>query len=321
MLASALDHYARQQKITERALKSARRARWGTLARLTAVVSLFQMAAARDAAESVPLMLAEQGIDADVLGIVVPAALAGVASDGRPLDSLLDLTRAGGVTDYQFDRIVATQVQDAARQAAGAAVATRPQVPGYVRMLNPPSCSRCAILAGREYRWNAGFLRHPGCDCRHVPAAEDTFDSLTTNPRAYFDSLPPAADLAEQHPDMSVAERRKAGLYSQEDIFTRAGARAIRDGADPGRVVNARRGMRTAQVNLRGWIPKGRMVREEVFGRQLATTTEMRTRHGVRTGGRGRPYVRLMPESIYEIADDRADAVRLLKRYGYIRTP
>jgi hypothetical protein len=29
--------------------------------------------------------------------------------------------------------------------------------------------------------------------------------------------------------------------------------------------------------------------------------------------------VRLMPESIYEIAADRADALRLLKLYGYIR--
>lgn len=34
---------------------------------------------------------------------------------------------------------------------------------GYVRVLNPPSCGRCAILAGRFYRWSAGFQRHPMC--------------------------------------------------------------------------------------------------------------------------------------------------------------
>src|SRR5690606_23965723 len=33
----------------------------------------------------------------------------------------------------------------------------------YVRMLTPPSCSRCTVLAGRWYRKNAGFARHPGC--------------------------------------------------------------------------------------------------------------------------------------------------------------
>lgn len=59
-----------------------------------------------------------------------------------------------------LERIAQTAIADAARMAAGVDVASRRQV-GYVRMLNPPSCSRCAILAGRWYRWNAGFARHP----------------------------------------------------------------------------------------------------------------------------------------------------------------
>src|SRR5690348_18342012 len=37
-------------------------------------------------------------------------------------------------------------------------------------LLNPPSCQRCAILAGRWYRWSQGFLRHPRCDCVNLPA-------------------------------------------------------------------------------------------------------------------------------------------------------
>lgn len=67
------------------------------------------------------------------------------------------------------------------------------------------------------------------CDCRHIPCPEAVADDLTTDPRAYFDSL-------------SGPE--------QERIFTRSGAKAIRDGADMGRVVNARRGMSSSYKRL-----------------------------------------------------------------------
>ena len=311
MLASALDHYARQQRITAKALIAARRARWGTLARLTAIVTTFQIVAAKDAAQSSPLMLAEQGIDTDMAGAVVPSALAGVASDGRLLESLLDLTRLPDATEVMFDRIITTQIQDAARGAGSVAVAATPAVTGYVRMLNPPSCSRCAVLAGREYKWNTGFDRHPGCDCRHVPVDEDTADDLRTDPVAYFRSLPTAEQLREQYPDLTVAMRRDAGLFSQEDVFTKAGAQAIRDGGNIGQVVNARRGMSKAA--------SGRLERRNVFGQDIATTTEGMTRRGSARRSRGKAAVRLMPESIYDIADgDRAEALRLLKVHGYI---
>ena len=114
---------------------------------------------------------------------MIPQSLAGVASDGRPLVSLLRSpvtevkTLIGqGVGDpvnvavARLDRIVRTQGVDANRAAESAVVAARTKVGGYVRQLNPPSCSRCAILAGRWYRWNKGFQRHPHCDCVHVPA-------------------------------------------------------------------------------------------------------------------------------------------------------
>src|SRR5690606_25895161 len=116
--------------------------------------------------------------------------------------------------------------QDVARQSEAVAIAARPAVTGYVRMVNPPSCSRCAVLAGRFYRWNDGFQRHPRCDCRHVPTTEANAGDIVTAPRDYFDSL----DAAEQ-----------------DRIFTQAGAEAIRLGADPAQVVNARRGMAYAQ--------------------------------------------------------------------------
>jgi hypothetical protein len=152
------------------------------------------------------------------------------------------------------------------------AVAARPKVKGYVRMVSAGACSRCIVLAGKRYRWNAGFLRHPNCHCRHIPAAEDTADDLRTDPRKTFDA-------------MSEDEQEKA--------FTAAGAQAIREGADMGRVVNARRGMYTAG------------------GRRF--TTEATTRRGVNR------RVRLMPEQIYtEAKGNRDEAIRLLRLHGFI---
>lgn len=97
----------------------------------------------------------------------------------------------------------------------------------------------------------------------------------------------------------------------QDRVFGKAGAQAIRDGADIARVVNARRGMTTAAD------PSGRrrLVRDE---RGLFTTTEATTRRGRLPGQVA--GARLMPESIYEIAKgDRDEAIRLLRAHGYIR--
>ena len=218
MLNSALDHYRRQQRIATAGLVAARRAkRRGSRAVAEAVVA-FQVLAATDAIGAVPAMLEEQGIDPDPQGQVVPTVFAGTASDGRPLPSLFEQA----ANDFAFDLMVVTQLQDVARAAGGAATANSYGAQGYVRMLNPPSCSRCAILAGRFYRWNDGFLRHPKCDCRHIPSTEALSGDLRLDPNAYFESLAPA---------------------EQSRIFTNAGAKAIRDGADIGQVVNARRGM------------------------------------------------------------------------------
>ena len=312
-LRSSEDHYRDVQRLVALTVAGARRA-WSRLdvadldasfrtvvgPELLMLVSGAQLAAASLAEPYVDRALAEQNFGDDgKAGRLVPHAFAGVASDGRPLPSLLRspvteakiLAGGGSSTPVQsatgvLDRIVATQVQDAARGGESAVIAARTRVGGYVRQLNPPSCSRCAILAGKWFRWNTGFQRHPHCDCVHVPAAEDAAGELTTNPRTYFDSLTPA---------------------QQDRIFTRRGAQAIRDGADMGQVVNARRGMSRAQA-----LGDARVTREGTTRRGYATTVEGSTIS--RRGG-----VRLMPETIYEVAVDRADAVRLLRANGYIR--
>ncbi len=280
---------------------------------LVAAVTEAQRQAVADADDYVADVLDELGTPVAPDARIVTEPLVGIASDGRKLDSLMYgavITTKNGVGsgltvedawDLGMKALllrVQTQVADAARSAVGLGIAARPRV-GYVRMLNPPSCSRCVVLAGKFYGYNRGFRRHPGCDCRHIPTREDSGDDLRTDPRGYFDSL------SAEH---------------QDKAFTKAGAQAIRDGADISQVVNARRGMSTAQV----------------YGHELAVSTEGVTRRGIaydamRRAGyarrdtdvrRGRYFQakapRLMPEAIYEIAEDRADALRLLRLYGYL---
>jgi hypothetical protein len=92
----------------------------------------------------------------------------------------------------------------------------RPAAGGYVRMLNPPSCPRCAVLAGKWFGWNAGFKRHPECDCRHIPSRENLADDLRTDPQLAFKN-------------------------GQIRGLTQAETKALTEGADIGQVVNARR--------------------------------------------------------------------------------
>lgn len=348
----ALDHYRARLRLALAAATAARRlwaqvdagrlaASWRLLLpRLLVVLAGAQQAAAQAADGYVDEVLGEQGVDADAAGRVDPAALAGIASDGRALDSLLmspafgvliavgagasqSRALAGGLAS--LDMIVRTQVADAGRAADQVALVARPQATGYVRMMVGRTCSRCAILAGRRYRWNAGFNRHPRCDCIHIPAREDSADDLRTDPKAYFNSL-------------NAAE--------QDRIFTKAGAEAIRLGADPAQVVNARRGAAglspagariTAEEArlLREGRATGRLEPRRVFGQDLFVTTEGTTTRGVagrRLGAReegvktdGSRYrvaraPRLMPESILQVAaGNRDEAIRLLRRNGYLR--
>lgn len=251
--------------------------------RLLLVLVGAQTAAADQADRYLEAVLDAQGIDPAGVGSVVPSALAGVASDGRDLSDLLyqpAIRALSGIRDGAsveqalagggagLDMIVRTQVADAGRVADQVATVARRQATGYVRMLVGGGCSRCAILAGRHYGWNAGFDRHPRCDCVHVPAREDSADDARTDPKRYFAGL-------------SGAE--------QDRVFTKAGAEAIRSGADIAQVVNARRGM------------------YEAGGRRFTRTNAGR-----------RP--RLMPEQILaEARGDRAEAIRLLKLHRYLR--
>lgn len=125
----------------------------------------------------------------------------------------LALERAG----RKLSTYVHTDVADTARLAVTTGMAARPHVGGYYRRLRPPSCARCSILAGKFYKWNTGFKRHPRCDCVHVPAREAD-NSLRFNPRK------------------AIEAGEVTGLSKNE-------LTAIRLGANPSQVVNARQGM------------------------------------------------------------------------------
>lgn len=268
VLASAVEQYAAQQRLQAVGIAAARRAwRLGRVQMLVPTLTVLQRRAAADAERAVAAMVAEQNLSADPEGELVPSSLAGVASDGRPLDTLL----AQAEDQTSLEAMVLTQVADAARVGQGVALTARPRLDGYVRYVNPPSCSRCAVLAGRFYRWSSGFLRHPRCDCVNVPSTSAAAPGLVSDPMRAF--------REGKITDLSGAQ-----------------AEAIEAGADISRVVNAT--TRKGAVYTAG-------------GRTF--TREAATRRGV---GRA---VRLTPESIFQVAEDRADAIRLLGVHGYLR--
>lgn len=243
---AAVEHYRIQRSITTRTWQQVR-ALWATLSlgaldeswfdqrlgeRLFTVVSTGQLLAAGQADRYLTAVLEEQGISPTAVARVQPRAFAGVASDGRSLDSLLyepiittkvarrsvpDAALRRG--EAALARIVTTQVADASRASVSVGMTARPAVTGYVRMVEGDACSRCVVLAGRWYRYDAGFARHPQCSCDALPSREDVAGDFRTDPDRYFEQL---------------------SEVDQDRTFTKAGAEAIRDGADIARVVNSR---------------------------------------------------------------------------------
>lgn len=164
--------------------------------------------------------------------------------------------------------VLLTMLADTRRDVYGVDMVRRPTLTGYTRMLNAPSCSRCVVLAGKWFRWNQGFQRHPRCDCLHIPSNENVAGDFTTDPYAYFGSL-------------SKAE--------QDRVFTKSGARAIRDGGDIYRVEN---------VRLRG-------------------LSSSKSRQAIKYG----TPTRMTVDDIYRTAGTRANAIRMLEREGYVTGP
>ena len=314
---TAVKHYRAMLRL-QRSARAAAAVAWSSLSAaylseswdsvspaLVAAVSKLQLDAATRGAGYGGNTLADQGLYEAPEAWVDPSSLAGVSSRGASLGAALysaiphtkDLI-AGGMPERValargrevLQMSAAAQVADAGRTAAGLDTFARPKV-GYVRMLNPPSCSRCSVLAGRFYRNNEGFRRHPRCDCVHVPttrteAAES--EGLVHDPYAYFESLSESA---------------------QDKTFGKAQAQAIRDGADLFQVVNARRGMSYAGVSADG-TRRGQKV--------VSDFTREGTSKRALWGGANPKGKRLTPDAIYAQGLPREATLDLLAKHGYL---
>lgn len=301
-------HYKEMQRLQVLAVAAARRS-WSrvdprflseswtrALWDLTPVVSAVQVRAATAGASYGADSLAAQGVYVAPEAFVNPQTFGGYAADGRSLTGALyspitDVKTwiGGGYSAQQalsmgrssLDGLMRTTVADAGRQAASVDVTSRKGV-GYVRMLNPPSCSRCVVLAGKFFRWNTGFRRHPRCDCVHVMSTAGSTqgardEGLISDPYDYFKGL----SKSEQN-----------SLWGQNN------AQAIRDGADISQVTNASRG-------TSGLMTTEGATRRGAFGQ----SAEAQLTHGRR----------MTPDAIYRLnGTDRAAAMRDLERYGYI---
>lgn len=270
-----MDQYRRQQAIAgataSSVLKLWRRVgddfdnTWNTVrSPVLSVIAEGRTAAVGVAKPYTALVLSETRQSAPASGALVTSRFVRDAPDGRDMGSLVDqsmivaksavrdgatVTRALESAGSWLTGTVLTVLADTRRQVYHADIIQRPGVGGYARMLNAPSCSRCVILAGKWFAWNQGFLRHPKCDCIHIPASESLGTDFRTDPQEYFDSL---------------------SAKAQDKTFTKQGARAIRDGADIQRVTNVHmRGLATAKASKRYGTPS-RMTVDDIY-RQAGT--------------------------------------------------
>lgn len=213
---SAAKHYRWSLALVRRAVREARQQRPRGTGAVVSVVLAHQAVAAYQAEPAVAQMLSEQSLEEAASALLNSPAF---TSEVTALTQMVEQVEA----EFQLDRLVASLVADAGRAAEQVAIATRPKV-GYVRYLNPPSCSRCVVLAGRVYRYSEGFLRHPGDDCTMIPTS-------IANPAITYDP----ADLMRQ------------GMVTG---LSKSDQQAISDGADFNQVVNVRQ--RAAGLNTPG---------------------------------------------------------------------
>ena len=317
---AATDFYATQQRVNSAAVAETRRtwrlmgenfdASWRLIAPATlAVLVEAQRQMAENALAYVPRVLEQTGIPDRPEADFRPESLVGVASDGRRLDTLTygavteaKAAMAEGATTRQalstggdwLELMVKLQVADTARQAVGVMTTSRKNLAGTVRVLNPPSCQRCAILAGRWYRWSTGFQRHPRCDCVNLPTRDAGWaqaEGFLTDPEAAYRN----GDIR----DLTEAQRY-----------------AIDNGADITKVVNATRGMSTTAT--RRAVRTHRASPAPVVPGQLDLLAPLR-RSSRLQGSRPLDQGLLTPEGIYQAArGDRGKAIGMLREWGYL---
>lgn len=207
--------FSKQQRLIAIGLRQAERA-WQTrqFAIFTGILSVLQVEAARNGIEAVDEMIAELEFE-EVAPVAVtdPLVFGGVTSAGADLQPFLEAAQS--LVDLEMAAI--TQIMDAARIAEGVTITAHETLYGYIRVVNTATCcSRCAVLAGKFYKYSDGFPRHPNCKCGMIPV-----------------------ELAKDYGIMQTPDE----LFQNGQIhdLTQAERKAISDGADISQVVNVRR--------------------------------------------------------------------------------
>lgn len=331
-LPTTATEYARASRGEQRAALAAIRRQWRRMGgdfdstwaivapTLLAIIGEAQRRTAELADAYIPAVLEETGQTRAIPAAaeINTAAFVGVTGAGGAVADQLALAPvrakqavAGGASQAQalatagswLTATTGTILSDTGRAVETTGMATR-NVGGYVRMLTPPSCGRCAVLAGRWYRKNQGFDRHPGCDCRHIPASEGIAGDMTLDLHAYLDSL----DEAGQTKVLGS----KANLEAWRDY-----------GAEPQQIINAYRGgIRTAQGTYGGGTVK---YTTDASTRRSLATYRMRnaSRLDLDAGSvilpnGKRELVRRMPETILRTTQGREQVLHQLRLYGWI---
>lgn len=254
----------------------------------------------------------------DVAGILYGA----VTTTKKAIGAGLGRVRSMEAGATYLAAILKTVIADVAR-SADLTSSTGRGFTYYVRVCNGSACSRCAMLAGIRSGREA-FLRHVSCQCSAVPASsKEAPKGIYSDPQEYFDSL--------TGPE-------------QDRVFTKAGAEAIRDGADISKVVSARRAAKGIGWSTRGYElnpNSGRRLAKTTIGRradgtpiQVYATREGTTARGAffkqqklfntTTRKLGAQYtstnrIRLMPEEIMRLSGgDLATEQAFLRDAGYL---
>ena len=296
--AQARSHQTRQRTIVAAAVLAIRQlfAQRAPLPTIVNTLGAYQFASATAATRSIAAMAGPGRTP-----VTVSSAFNGVSSAGfavsEPVVATIDrivpapvepLPQAwwddASVFMEAVEQLVAVEVADAGRTASQVEFVARPEWTDYVRALTPPSCRRCVLLAGRIYRDLEAFERHPGgCDCVMIPVE----------------------DWESAHDEGYVLTPREAFDSGAIRDLTKAETQAITDGADVEAVIRSGNasGLRSPVV----------------FGRRVKATSESTTERGRWRQLNPSRLVRLRPESIYAFAQDRDDAARLLRLYGYLR--
>lgn len=315
-LAQARSHYERQRRITAGALVAIRRLfkRNAPLSEIVSTVSTYQLASAMASAQSVALFAESPS------PLTNASAFAGVSSYGfsvaEPIIATIDQYAPAPVEPLPWnwwddaakfmdavEQLITSEIRDAGRTASQVEFVSRPEWQNYVRMLTPPSCARCAILAGRIYRDLEAFRRHPNCDCVMIPV-QDWESAHDAGLVSSFQELFERGQVGSRRKDKQTGERQfESGLSA-------ADAQAIADGANPIEVINATRGTSAPGITS--------ALTTDLFGRKVKATTYGTTKRSAWRKANPSRLVRLRPETIYKFAENREDAIRLLKLYGYI---